>query len=104
MARRALDPGFMVVDGGSYQPRTQTRMPRAGRGASPETRTRISQSISPGISTPTTELTRKTNDCAAARMAYFESRSVPPSSIRAAEATTPITVTGRSRIESNGDV
>ena len=72
-ARRARDPGFIVVDAGSYQPRTQTRMPREGSGARPETRTSISQSSSPGQLIPTTEVTRRTNDCAAARIAYFES-------------------------------
>ena len=90
--RRALEAGMKSVQ---YQPRTQTRMPREGSGARPETRTSISQSSSRGQSIPTTEVTRRTNDCAADRIAYFESRSVPPSSMRMADAPTPMTVTGR---------
>ena len=56
------EPGLRVMFGASYQPRTHTRVPRGGNGASPATRTRTLESISNSVSMPTTESTRNTND------------------------------------------
>ena len=99
---RGRMPGLRSGSVGRNHPRTRTTDPRGGSGANPDTRTRISPAtllLLPRTSIP--EMS-SVNVCTASRIAYFDRRSLPPSSMRGAVETIPRSVTGASTASSSG--